>query len=32
MNKRLTVIVSTKIHNERIKTDYIPSCISENGV
>ena len=32
MNKRLTVNVSTNIHNERIKADYIPSYISENGV
>ena len=30
-NKRITVNISTHIHNERIKTKYIPSHIFENG-
>ena len=30
MNKRKTVIISTNIHNERIKTNYIHSYIFEN--
>ena len=30
MNER-TVNISTNIHNERIKTKYIPSYIFENG-
>jgi len=32
MYVKQTVNVSTNIHNERIKTEYIPSYISENGV
>ena len=31
MNKRITVYISTNIHNERIKAEYIPLYISENG-
>ena len=30
MNERITVNISTNIHNERIKTKYIPSYIFEN--
>ena len=30
MNERITVSISTNIHNERIKTKYIPSYIFEN--
>ena len=30
MNERITVKISTNIHNERIKTKYIPSYIFEN--
>ena len=30
MNVYQTVIISTNIHNERIKTKYIPSYIFEN--
>jgi len=33
MNKRITEVnISTNIHNERIKTEYIPSYYSENRV
>ena len=30
MNERITVNISTNIHNERIKTRYIHSYIFEN--
>jgi len=30
MNERITVNISTNIHNERIKTKYIPSYIFAN--
>ena len=30
MNERITVNISTNIHNELIKTKYIPSYIFEN--
>ena len=30
MNERITFNISTNIHNERIKTKYIPSYIFEN--
>ena len=30
MNERITVNISTNIHNERIQTKYIPSYIFEN--
>ena len=30
MNERITVNISTNIHNERIKTKYIPLYIFEN--
>ena len=32
MNKRITVYISTNIHIERVKAEYIPNYISENSL